>query len=344
MPRPWSADRPATGRPATDRPESESTSLRLQRVLAMAGVGSRRHCEEYILTGRVTVDGETVTELGSKVDPNTQEVRLDGERVKLERAVYYVLNKPKGYLCTNLDPGGRPRAVDLLPSKRERLFTVGRLDENSTGLLLCTNDGELANRLAHPRFRVPKIYSVQVAGVPTREAVTQLQEGMYFADGRFKADDVQLVKVQGKSAFLQIELTEGQNREIRRLLARIGHKVLSLERVSLGPLKLGSVPVGSYRILAPDEIRRLQEFSWGRGREPSGRAGKKGKNKFGTSERGARKVGGAPRREGSGDKARPPGKAAAGGKRFAGSKRPGGAKRPGKSFGKRSGPRSSKRS
>ncbi|MCE9560108.1 MAG: rRNA pseudouridine synthase, partial [Armatimonadetes bacterium] len=205
------------------RAESDSSLIRLQRVLAMAGVDSRRHCEEYILTGRVTVDGHTVTELGSRVDPHTQEVKLDGERLRLEKPVYYLLNKPKGCLCTNNDPGGRLRAVDLLPGERHRLFTVGRLDENSTGLLLCTNDGELAHRLAHPKFRVTKLYSVQVAGVPTREAVQQLKEGMYFADGRFKADDVRLVRTHGQSAYLEIELTEGQNREIRRLLARIGH-------------------------------------------------------------------------------------------------------------------------
>lgn len=312
----------------------------------MAGIGSRRHCEEYILTGRVTVDGQTVNELGAKVNPHLQEVRLDGERLKLERPVYYLLNKPKGYLCTNVDPAGRPRAVDLLPSNRERLFTVGRLDEHSTGLLLCTNDGELANRLAHPRFRVPKIYSVQVVGVPTREAVQQLQEGMYFADGRFKADDVQLVKVQGKSAFLQIELTEGQNREIRRLLARIGHKVLSLQRVSMGPLRLGALDDGHYRILTPAEILDLQEFSWGRGRREGALAGRKtkAKKKFVPGKRAAGAGTGSARSASSASQERPPRKGATGGKRFAGGKRPAGAKRPGKSFGKRSGPKSSKRS
>ena len=244
--------------------ESNSSLIRLQRVLAMAGVDSRRHCEEYILTGRVTVDGHTVTELGSRVDPSTQIVKLDGERLKIERPVYYLLNKPKACLCTNNDPDGRMRAIDLLPKERQRLFTVGRLDENSTGLLLCTNDGELANRLAHPRFRVKKLYSVQVAGVPTREAVQQLKDGMYFADGRFKADDVRLVRTHGQSAFLEIELTEGQNREIRRLLARIGHKVLVLQRVALGPLRLGDIPEGSYRPLNEAEIRNLQDFSLGK--------------------------------------------------------------------------------
>lgn len=242
---------------------AENSGLRLQRVLAMAGIASRRHCEEYIETGRVTVDGKTVTELGSRVNPELQEVRLDGERLRIARPLYYVLNKPRGYLCTNQDPGGRLRAIDLLPKDRGRLFTVGRLDENSTGLLLCTNDGELANRLAHPRFRVRKIYEVQVAGIPSRESLQQMTDGLYFADGRFRAESVRLNRVRGQSAYLEVELAEGQNREIRRLLARIGHKVISLERVSLGPLHLGTLPVGEHRMLTPAEVRLLQEFSLG---------------------------------------------------------------------------------
>ena len=138
--------------------------IRLQRYLAMAGAGSRRHCEDFILTGRVTVDRRTVRELGFRVEPGEQEVRLDGERVRLERKAYFLLNKPRGYLCTNNDPDGRPRVIDLFPHARERLFTVGRLDEHSQGLILVTNDGDLAHKLAHPRFRVRKLYQVQEIG------------------------------------------------------------------------------------------------------------------------------------------------------------------------------------
>ncbi|MSR58195.1 MAG: rRNA pseudouridine synthase [Planctomycetaceae bacterium] len=242
-----------------ENPRSTAPGLvRLQRYLAMAGVESRRHCEEFILTGRVTVDRQVVRELGTRIDPDEQEVRLDGERIRVERQVYYLLNKPIGYLCTNRDPDGRPRVIDLFPKDRERLFTVGRLDEHSQGLILVTNDGELANRLAHPRFRVRKVYHVQVAGVPTREIVKQLTEGLYFPEGRFKAAEARLVKIQKQSAVLEIVLTEGQNREIRRLLAKLGHKVQRLQRVTLGPLELGVVPPGHFRPLSPSEVRELK--------------------------------------------------------------------------------------
>jgi 23S rRNA pseudouridine2605 synthase len=234
--------------------------VRLQRYLAMAGAGSRRHCEDFILMGRVTVDGKVVSELGTRVDPETQLVRLDGERIRVHRRTYYLLNKPIGYLCTNRDPDGRPRVVDLFPRDRERLFTVGRLDENSQGLLLVTNDGELANHLAHPRFRVRKVYLVQVAGVPTRETVEQLTQGAYFAEGKFKAAEARLVKVRKQSAILEIVLTEGQNREIRRLLAKLGHKVQSLQRVALGPLELGALDPGHFRPLDFQEVQALHAF------------------------------------------------------------------------------------
>lgn len=246
--------------------------LRLQRLLAMAGVGSRRHCEEFITTGRVTVDGKTVTELGARVNPEAQEVRLDGERIKVARKVYYILNKPTGVLCTNADPRGRPRVVDLFPRTSERLFTVGRLDENSQGLLLVTNDGDLAHRLAHPRFHVEKTYRVQVAGIPSREIVGQLQEGMYFSEGRFAAKDARLVKSKGHSALLEIVLTEGQNREIRRLLAKVGHKVQRLTRVGLGPLKLGELPSGEFRRLNADEVRALHDLVAGRSKPTGARS------------------------------------------------------------------------
>jgi 23S rRNA pseudouridine2605 synthase len=241
----------------------------------MAGAGSRRHCEEFILAGRVTVDRETIRELGCRVVPGVHDVRLDGERVRLERKTWFMLNKPAGYLCTNSDPSGRPRVVDLFPQARERLFTVGRLDENSQGLLLVTNDGELANRLAHPRFRVRKVYEVQVAGIPPREVLDQLKRGIYFAEGRFKVADARFVKARGTSAILELVLTEGQNREIRRLLAKLGHKVQRLKRVALGPLALGELPVGEYRPLGEREIADLHDLVTG-GRHSRRRAHRQG--------------------------------------------------------------------
>ena len=258
----------------------DSGAIRLQRYLAMAGAGSRRHCEEFILAGRVTVDRETIRELGYRVVPGDQDVRLDGERVRLERKTWYLLNKPTGYLCTNSDPDGRMRVIDLFPKDRERLFTVGRLDENSQGLLLVTNDGELAHRLAHPRYRVPRVYQVQVAGIPDRELLEQLKRGLYFAEGRFKVADAKLVTVRKSSAVLELVLMEGQNREIRRLLAKVGHKVQRLERVALGPLELGDLPIGHYRLLTPQEIVALSELvsggkpRQGKGKPTSGKPGK----------------------------------------------------------------------
>lgn len=235
--------------------------VRLQKFLASAGLGSRRHCEEYIVEGRVTVDGVPATDLGIRVDPYKQEVRLDGERLKPQRKRYYLLNKPPGYVCTNSDPEGRPRAVDLVPQDETRLFTVGRLDETSRGLILVTNDGELAHRMAHPRFSIPRQYEVQVAGRPTPEVFKQLREGFHFAEGKFSVSRVRTIRTQGKSTFLEIELHQGKNRELRRLLARAGHKVMSLERVTFGPLKLGRLGLGKYRPLRGDELAELREIA-----------------------------------------------------------------------------------
>jgi 23S rRNA pseudouridine2605 synthase len=241
-------------------PAPANKPIRLQRFLAQSGLGSRRHCEQYIEEGRVSVDGKQVTQLGTTVTPQTQEIRVDGERIKTERKQYYMLNKPCGYLCTHNDPQGRARAIDLLPQNGARLFTVGRLDENSQGLLLATNDGELANRLAHPRFQVERRYQVQVAGRPTRDEIYQLKQGLKFADGRFRVRGIKRLKTQGKSSFLEITLTEGQNREIRRLFARIEHKVMKLKRVGFGPLHLGRLAEGQTRPLKDTELKALWEL------------------------------------------------------------------------------------
>jgi len=235
-------------------------AIRLQKVLASAGYGSRRHCEEFIQSGRVTVDGETVTELGFRVDPDHQKIQVDGENISLERKVYYVLNKPTGYLCTNADPAGRRRVIDLFPKTKQRLFTVGRLDENSEGLLLVTNDGEFANCLAHPRYSVPRVYEVQVAGIPNQEAIRAMREGLRFSEGTFRVQRAKRVRVKGKSAVLQLTLTQGRNREIRRMLARIGHKVMKLRRVQFGPIRLGRVGLGEHRALKPAEVKQLKEL------------------------------------------------------------------------------------
>lgn len=204
------------------------------------------------------VDGHIVRELGSKVTPG-QKVAVDGQPIKQERFVYWLLNKPRGVLCTNSDPAGRPRAIDLIPQVEQRVYTVGRLDEASEGLLLLTNDGDLAYRLMHPRFGIEKTYLVQVVGNPAPDDLRQLLKGVWLSDGHVKARRIKRLKKQGDSTWLQIVLNEGKNREIRRMLARLGHKVLRLRRIALGPIALGKLPSGRARALKGPEVQELQD-------------------------------------------------------------------------------------
>jgi 23S rRNA pseudouridine2605 synthase len=240
-----------------DLEEPPRARIRVQRFLAACGLGSRRACEQYILDGRVTIDGETVSELGATCDPSSQKIALDGQRLRMERKRYYVLNKPPGYLCTNSDPAGRRRAIDLFPKGGPRLFTVGRLDENSTGLLVVTNDGDLAERIAHPRNQIYRVYHIQVAGHPKREVFDSLKQGLHFSDGRFRVRSVKSLKRVGQSTWLEVTLAEGHNRELRRLFARVGHKVLKLTRVAFGPIRLGRLKMGEFRNLTLPEIEAL---------------------------------------------------------------------------------------
>ncbi|WP_199188763.1 MULTISPECIES: pseudouridine synthase [Pirellulaceae] len=241
-------------------PGSSSSLIRLHKLLAEAGIGSRRKCEEIIQEGRVEVDGEFVTELGTSVDPAKQEIMVDGQRIRARRKQYFILNKPVGVVSTNFDQAGRTRVIDLVPQD-ERLFTIGRLDRQSEGLIIITNDGELANQLAHPRYGVPKTYHVEVAGSVSVEEIKMIQSGVYIAEGFVKAESCRLKQKRGKSSILEIVLREGKNREIRRLLAKVGHKVLRLKRISIGPLKLGEVPAGSFRELKPSEVKALRDAS-----------------------------------------------------------------------------------
>ena len=255
-------------KPEAHTQNDQPKRVRLQKLLASAGLGSRRNCEEYITAGRVTVDGVVVTELGTSVDPQKQKITCDSEPVKPRSKRYFVFNKPKGVLCTNRDPQGRPRVIDFVGGHESGLFPVGRLDENSEGLLVVTNDGELAQKLAHPRFRVPRTYQVQVAGFPSPEALSQLKKGLYFHEGKFRVQDVSRVKTQGDSTILDVILNEGQNREIRRLFARMGHKVLHLVRTSFGPLRLGKLSSGDLRMLTTAEVRSLREYKPPRQQKP----------------------------------------------------------------------------
>lgn len=234
---------------------------RLHKILAHAGIGSRRKCEELIVAGRVTVDSQPVRELGTKVDPEAHKISVDGEPIHAERQVYWLVNKPRGYLCTNHDPGRRPLAIELVPHVDQRVYTVGRLDEASEGLLLLTNDGDLAHRLMHPRFGVEKTYLVQVAGHPSPEDLQRLLRGVWLSDGHVKARQVQRVKNQGESTWVRIVLNEGKNHEIRRILARLGHKVLRLRRVAIGAVHLDNLKSGKARRLSAPELASLRRVA-----------------------------------------------------------------------------------
>jgi 23S rRNA pseudouridine2605 synthase len=229
---------------------------RLQKVLAAAGVGSRRDCEELIREGRVEVDRQVVTEMGTRVDPLRHEIRVDGEALRKPKTLYYAVNKPVGVVTTNFDPERRTRVVDLVPTE-ERVFAVGRLDRSSEGLILVTNDGEFANRITHPRYGVEKTYLVRVAGAPGNDELQRLRKGVYLSDGFCRVQSIVPKKRHKGSTDLVIVLNEGRNRELRRILARVGHKVLRLKRIAVGPIKLADLPVGSWRRLMPNEIDAL---------------------------------------------------------------------------------------
>jgi 23S rRNA pseudouridine2605 synthase len=241
---------------------------RLQRVMAAAGIGSRRECEIIIEEGRVEVDGQVIAELGVKVDPDRQDIFVDGERLVAERLQYFMLNKPPGVVSTSRDPAGRARVIDLIKTDN-RVYNVGRLDQSSEGLILVTNDGDLANRLTHPRYRVEKVYHVQVAGVPAPSELKQLEQGVYLAEGKAKASRVRFLKKVKNSSWIEIVLAEGRNREIRRMLASIGHRVRTLRRVAIGPLRLRDLPLGAHRRLTAQELRALKRSAYGETRGPA---------------------------------------------------------------------------
>lgn len=253
---PKSNQQPTSGANSPRANSPLTGSQRLNKLLAAAGLGSRRDCEELILSGRVEVDGKTVTELATKVDSSSSEVKVDGAVLKRFRPVYYALNKPAGVLCTNRDPSGRTLVTDLLPAT-ERVFSVGRLDRASEGLMLLTNDGELAQRLAHPKFGVQKIYFATVQGEITMEELAKLKTGVRLAEGYARVDGIKVRRQRKGCCELEIVLSEGKNREIRRILAKFGHKVLVLRRLAIGSLRLGTLPKGGSRQLTRQEVAAL---------------------------------------------------------------------------------------
>jgi 23S rRNA pseudouridine2605 synthase len=255
-----SAPVPAKRAPSSvNQPANSENGERLQKVLAQAGIASRRDCEELIREGRVEVDHKVITELGTRVDLMQQEIRVDGEALARPKPIYFAVNKPTGVVCTARDPAGRTRVTDLLPPDSPRTFCVGRLDMESEGLILVTNDGELANGLTHPRHGVEKIYHVQVAGHVEQEIISKLQRGVHLAEGFAKVKHVRIKSPRKQSTILEMILDEGRNREVRRLLARVGHKVQRLKRVAVGPVRLGELPTGAVRPLTKLEIQALQK-------------------------------------------------------------------------------------
>jgi len=238
---------------------------RLQKLLSMAGVASRRLSEDLIRQGRVTVNGAVITELGTKADPERDEVRVDGRRVRPQRRMRYILlNKPRGYVTTRHDPQGRPTVMDLLKSVHEYVYPVGRLDYDSEGLLLLTNDGDLAARLTHPRHEVERVYEARVRGVPDSHALDRLARGVVIDDRRTAPARVELLETREDQAIVHIALHEGRQRQVRHMFEAVGHPVIRLRRVRLGPIADDNLTTGYWRELTPREIARLRRAAGAR--------------------------------------------------------------------------------
>lgn len=235
---------------------ADRSGVRLQKALAAAGVASRRACEVLIGRGRVAVNGETVFELGTRIDPETDEVRVDGVVVQLDQTKrYFVLNKPRGVVSTMADEHGRPDLTEFTSQVEERIYNVGRLDTDTSGLLILTNDGALANELAHPRFEVQKTYVAKVKGVMTPATLQRLKDGIELEDGPISADAAKILQAGQSSSHSLVEITlhSGKNRIVRRMLDHVGHPVVELVRRQFGPLHLGSLGLGELRELSAAE-------------------------------------------------------------------------------------------
>jgi 23S rRNA pseudouridine2605 synthase len=247
-------------------PAGADRTQRLQKIISAAGVASRRLAEELIAQGRVEVNGKVVRELGTKADPDGDEIKVDGRRIKQQkRKRYILLYKPRGYVTTRSDPQGRPTVMDLLTGVKEYVYPVGRLDYDSEGLLLLTNDGELAARLMHPSHEIEKVYEARVRGVPAPEDLERLARGVVLDGKRTAPAKIRLadrpVKTTasgGEQTFIEVVLHEGRQRQVRRMFELIGHPVGRLRRVRIGPIVDEQIPIGHWRELTPQEITRLR--------------------------------------------------------------------------------------
>lgn len=236
---------------------------RLQKVLAHAGVASRRKCEELILAGKVEVNDEVVTTLGVKVNPAEDIIKVNGKLIQPEKKVYVILHKPKGVITSVSDPHGRRVVTDYLKGIKERVYPVGRLDYDTEGLLLLTNDGEFANLLMHPRHHVPRTYHAYVKGVPHGSILDELRSGVILEDGKTAPAEVEYYDISPdqKQSIISITIYEGRNRQVRRMFEKVGHPVIRLRRVQFGTLFLDGLPRGKYRILSAQEVEELRDFA-----------------------------------------------------------------------------------
>ena len=243
--------------------KEQSSGLRLQKIIAGAGLASRREAEQWILAGRVTVNGHVVTRLGSCSTPEKDQIRVDGRLIGAPVAkAYYAFHKPAGVVTTMKDAEGRSAVSDFLEGlhRRQKVFPVGRLDYNSSGLLLLTNDGELAHRLMHPRFRVKKVYWVKLSSLPSAEQLARLRRGVRLSDGPTYPAQVRVLRKLKQKAWLEVVLYEGRYREVRRMMDAIGHTVERLMRSSMGPIALDRLPPGEIRPLSEREVLTLQRL------------------------------------------------------------------------------------
>jgi 23S rRNA pseudouridine2605 synthase len=234
---------------------------RIQKVLAKAGIASRREAEEMLIEGRITVNGKVADTLGLKVDPSKDRIKVDGDLIRaFEPPVILLLNKPRGYLSTVKDPGGRPTVMDLLKKVKRRVYPIGRLDFDAEGLLLLTNDGELTYHFSHPKFSVPRTYWAKVSGVPDEKKLMRLKKGIFLEDGWAKVDSYRILREKEKNSWIEVVVTEGRNRLVKRIFLAVGHPVLKLKRVGFGPIQIGNLPIGEYRFLTPEEIEKVKRL------------------------------------------------------------------------------------
>lgn len=235
-----------------------SETVRLQKYLAGCGVASRRKAEEIIAQGRVTVDGEIVTAMGTQVDPSQQDIRLDGKLVSPhEEFLYVLLNKPQGYVTTMSDPQGRPIVTSLLSGIKTRLFPVGRLDLDTEGALILTNDGELAQKIQHPSYEVTKTYEAQVLGRPSEKMLQKLEHGILLEGKKTAPAKLMLIARQSGTSSIRITIHEGRKRQVRKMFQAIGHPVVHLKRIAYGTLFLEGLSTGKYRILTPEDLKKI---------------------------------------------------------------------------------------